>query len=75
MNNTISLEQLEAHRARILEAKEQLKMNLIAHDGALQQLEQLILLAKQPPAAIAESGEAGHRDAPAEGKPDASQKA
>lgn len=77
--NHITLEQLKEQHARITQARDTLKLNLVAHDGALQQLEQLILLAsrpaEQPPAPLAESGEAGQCDPPADGQPGASQKA
>lgn len=76
--DSISLQQLQAERERLARAREDLKLNLVAHDGAIQALDQLILLAKNQkdsPAPTAESGEGGQRDAPAEEQPGASQKA
>ncbi len=77
--NHITLDQLLKQRDLITQARDNLKLNLVAHDGALQQLDQLILLAKQPAkesaAGTAENGEAGQCDPPADGQPGASQKA
>lgn len=77
--NSISVDQLKTEHARLIEARKQLHLNVVAHDGALQAIEQLILLAerpaKQPPAPLATGGEGGQRDAPAEEQPGASQKA
>lgn len=73
--NSIDLAQLEAERARVAKAREDLKNNLIAHDGALQAYDQLILLAKNGgkradkealPAPLAENGGASARDATAD---------
>jgi hypothetical protein len=65
-----ALKMLEEKRKAILASREKLRDNLVAHDGALQVVEELIAnMSKDAgnlPAPIDESGEAGQRDATAE---------
>ena len=44
--NSVSLEQLEKERGKLDKARNAIKDNLVAHEGAIQLIDQLILMAK-----------------------------
>jgi len=78
--DSVSLKQLQAERTRLEQARENLRLNVVAHDGAIQALDQLILMAKSQKSSsadlIAENGGAApntKRDAMAKERPGASQ--